>query len=145
MMNLIYLKSRAFLSSQQTLRQGHSIKMADYSLENVALFKYIGLPTNQNCVHWEMKSRLNVGLVCYHLVWKLRSSYLLSKNMKVKAYWTILHAVLYGCETWSFTLREEHWLRMWNDRMMVKNVCGCEVADVTGDWKILHYEECPDL
>jgi hypothetical protein len=60
--------------------------MADYSLENVALFKYIGLPTNQNCVHWEMKSRLNVGLVCYHLVWKLRSSYLLSKNMKVKAY-----------------------------------------------------------
>jgi len=60
--------------------------MADYSLENVALFKYIGLPTNHNCVHWGMKSKLNVGLVCYQLVWKLMSSYLLSKNMKVKAY-----------------------------------------------------------
>ena len=71
MMNLIYLKSHAFVSSQQTLRQDHSIKMVDYCLENVALFKYIGLPTNQNCIHWEMKSKLHVGLVCYHLVQKL--------------------------------------------------------------------------
>ena len=51
MMNLIYLKSHTFVSCQQTLRQGHSMKMADYSLENVALFKYFELPTNQNCVH----------------------------------------------------------------------------------------------
>jgi hypothetical protein len=61
----------------------------------------------------EIKSRLNSETDCYYLVQSLLSSRLLSKHVKVKIYKTIiLPVVLYGCETWSLTLREEHYLRV---------------------------------
>ena len=64
--------------------------------------------TNQNSIQEEIKSGLNSGNACYHLVQNLLSSILLSKTFKIKIYRTIIVAVaLYGCETWSFTLREE--------------------------------------
>jgi hypothetical protein len=57
--------------------------------------------TDQNCIHEEIKSRLNTGNVCYHLVQNLLSSRLLSRNVKVKIYKTIIIlVVLYGCEIW---------------------------------------------
>jgi hypothetical protein len=65
--------------------------------------------TDQNCIHEEIKSRLNSGNACYHSVQSLLSPRLLSRNVKVKIYKAIiLPIVLYGCETWSLTLREEH-------------------------------------
>jgi hypothetical protein len=45
------------------------------------------------------------------------SSRLLSRNVKVKIYKTIILPVLYGCETWSLTLREEHRLRVFENRV----------------------------
>jgi hypothetical protein len=55
-----------------------------------------------------LKSRLNSGNACYHSVQSLLSSRLLSRNVKVKIYKTIiLSVVLYGCETLSLMLREE--------------------------------------
>jgi hypothetical protein len=58
--------------------------------------------TNQNSVHEEIKSRLKSGNACYHSVQNLLSSRLLSKNIKIKVYRTVvLPVVLYGCETWS--------------------------------------------
>ena len=64
-----------------------------------------------------MKSRLKSGNACYHLVQNLLSSSLLSKNIKIKIYrTTILSFVLYGCETWSLTLREERRLRVFENR-----------------------------
>jgi len=52
----------------------------------------------------EIKSRLRSGNACYHLVQNLLSSSLLSKNLKIKIYRTIvLPVVFYGCETWSMT------------------------------------------
>ena len=66
----------------------------------------------------EIKSRLKLGNACYHLVQNLLSSRLLSKNLKIKIYRTIiLSVVLYGCETWSLTLREERRLRMFESRV----------------------------
>jgi hypothetical protein len=63
--------------------------------------------TDQNCLQEEIKSRINLGNACYHSVQSLLSSNLLSRNVKVKIYQTIiLPVVLYGCETWSLTLRE---------------------------------------
>ena len=79
------------------------------SLDRVEEFKYLGTAlTNQNSIAEKIKSRLKSGNACCHSVQNLLSSRLLSKNLKIKIYRTvILPVVLYGCETWSLTLREE--------------------------------------
>jgi hypothetical protein len=97
------------ISRSQKVAQKHSIKIANRSFEVVAKFKYLGTQTGQNCMHEGINSRLSSGNACYHSVQSLPSSRLLSRNLKVKIYKTIiLPFVLYGCETWSLTLREEH-------------------------------------
>jgi hypothetical protein len=69
--------------------------------------------TNQNLILEEIKYGLNLGNACYHSVQNLLSSRLLSKNIKIRTYTTIiLPVVLRLCETWSLILREEHRLRM---------------------------------
>jgi hypothetical protein len=98
------------MSRSQKTGQKYSIKIANRSFEDVAKFRYLVTTlSGQNHMHEEIKSRLNSGNACYHSVQSLLSSCLLSRNLKVKIYYTIiLPVVLYGCETWSLTLREEH-------------------------------------
>jgi len=70
---------------------------------------------------------------------------LLSKNLKIKIYRTIiLPVVLYGCETWSLTLREERRLRVFEKRVL-RRVFGSKRDEVTGEWRKLHNEELRDL
>jgi hypothetical protein len=69
------------------------------------------------------------------------SSRLLSRNVKVKIYKTIiLPVVLYGCETWSLTLREEHRLRVFENRVL-RRIFGPKRDEMTGEWRKLHNEE----
>jgi hypothetical protein len=64
---------------------------------------------------------------------------------KIKLYRTIiLPVVLYGCETWSLTLREEHRLRMFENRVL-RRMFGPKRDEVTGEWRRLHNEELNDL
>jgi len=56
----------------------------------------------------------------------------------------ILPAVLYGCETWSLTLREERRLRVFENRML-RRVFGPKRDEVTGEWRKLHNKELSDL
>jgi hypothetical protein len=88
--------------------------------ENMAQFRYLGTTrTNQNLIQEEMKRRLNSGNACYHSVKNRLSSRLLSKNIKIRIYKTItLPVVLYGCETWSLTLREEQRLGVFENRVL---------------------------
>jgi hypothetical protein len=66
---------------------------------------------------------------------------LLSRNVKVKIYKTIiLPVVLYGCETWYLTLREEHILRVFENRVL-RRIFGPKSDEVTGEWRKLHNEE----
>ena len=75
----------------------------------------------------------------------LLSSSLLSKNLKIKIYGTIiLPLVLYGCETWSLTLWEECRLRVFENRML-RRISGPKRHEVTGEWRKLHNEELSDL
>jgi hypothetical protein len=75
--------------------------------------------TNQNFIQEEIKRRLNSGNACYPSVQNLLSSRLLSKNLKIRIYKTIiLPVILYGCETWSLTLREEHSLWVFENRVL---------------------------
>jgi hypothetical protein len=74
---------------------------------------------DQNLVHEEIKNRLNSGNACYCSVQNLLSSHLLSKNITIKKYKTmILPVVWYGCETCSQTLNEEHRPRVFEDRVL---------------------------
>jgi hypothetical protein len=102
----------------------------------VEQFKYLGKTlTNQNTIHEEIKSRLKPGNACCHSVPSLLSSSLMSKNMKIKiCRRIILSVVLRGCETWSFTLREVHRLRMFENRVLRKLVWP-KRDEVTGEWK----------
>jgi len=56
----------------------------------------------------------------------------------------ILPVVLYGCETWSLTLREERRLRVLENRVL-RSLCGPKMDEVTGEWRKLHNEELNDL
>jgi hypothetical protein len=56
----------------------------------------------------------------------------------------ILPVVLYGCETWSLTLREEHRLRVFENRVL-RRIFGSKRDEVTGEWRKLHNEELRDL
>jgi hypothetical protein len=94
--------------------QNQNIRIANELFENMAKVKYLEtMLTNQNDIHDEIKSRLSSGNACYHSVQNILSS------LKIKIYKTvILPVVLYGCETWSLTLREEHRLRVFEKRVL---------------------------
>jgi hypothetical protein len=93
----------------------------------------------------EIKRRLNSGNVCYHSVQSLLSSHLLSKNLKIRIHKKIiLPVVLHGCETWSLTLREEHRLRVFENRVL-RRIFGPKRDEVTSEWRKLHNKELHDL
>jgi hypothetical protein len=91
-------------------------------------------------MHEGIKSRLNSRNACYRSVQSLLPSRLKYRNVKVKIYKTIiLPVVLYGCETWFVTLREEHRLRVFENRVL-RRIFGPKRDEVTGEWRKLHNE-----
>jgi len=122
------------------------VRIDNSTFERVEEFKYLGTTlTNQNSIAEEIKSRLTSGNACYHSVQNLLSSMLLSKNLKIKIYRTIiLPIVLYGCGTWSLTLQEERKLRVF-ENMVLRRICGPRRDKVIGEWMRLHSEELNDL
>jgi len=134
------------MSRDQNVGRSHSMKIDNSSTGRAEEFKYLGtMLTNQNSIQEEIKSRLKLGNACYYSVQNLLSSSLLPKNLKIKIYRTIiLPIVLYGCKTWSMTLREEHRLRVFENRVL-RRVFGPKRDEVTGECRKLHNEELSDL
>ena len=108
------------VSRDQNAGQIHSMKMDNSSIERVEESQYLGTTlTNQNSIQEEIKCRLKLGNACYYTAQNLLSSSLLSKTLKIKIYRNIiLPIVLYECETWLLTLREEHRLRVFENRVL---------------------------
>ena len=101
--------------------------------------------TNQNSIQEEIKSRLKLSNACYYSVQNLFSSSLLSKNLKIKIHRTIiLLVVLYGCEAWSPTLREERRLEVFENRTL-RRIFGPKRDEITRKWRKLHNEELNGL
>jgi hypothetical protein len=124
------------LSRHQNVGQNRGIKTTNRSFENVSQFRYLGTTvTNQNFIQEEIEF-----YHCYHSVQNLLSSRLLSKNLKT----VILHMVLYWCETWSLTLREEHTLRVFENRVLRK-IFWPKRNEVTREWRKLLNEGLHDF
>jgi hypothetical protein len=136
------------LSRHQNAGKIHGIKTANRSFDNEAQFKYLGTAvTNQNSIQEEIKRKLNSGNACYHSVQKVLSSCLLStrKNVKIRIYKTvILPVVVYGCETWSLTLREEQRLSVFENRVL-RRIFELKGDEVKGGWRKLHNEKLHNL
>jgi hypothetical protein len=111
------------LSRHQNAGQNHDMKIGNRCFGNVEQFRYLGTTiTNQNLIQEEIKRGLNSGNACYHSVQKLLSSRLLPRNVAIRIHRTIILPVfLYGCETWSLTLK--------------KNIdCGCLRTGCRGEY-----------
>jgi hypothetical protein len=134
------------VSRDQNAGRIHSMKMVNSSVECVEEFKNLGTNLkNQNSIQEEIKCRLQLGNACYYSVQNILSSRLLSKTLKIKIYRTIiLPVVLYWCETWWLTLREERRLRVFGNRVL-RRVFGPKRDEVTGEGRKLHKEELRDL
>ena len=86
------------MSRNQNAGRNHNMKIDNSSFEKMEEFRYLGKTlTNQNFIQEEVKSRLKPGNACYHSVQNLLSSSLLSKNIKIKIYRTIILPV---CFVW---------------------------------------------
>jgi hypothetical protein len=106
----------------------------------VEKFKYLGTNlTNQNTIQEEIKSRWKAWNASYLSVQNILSSSLLSRNLKNKIYRYIFLPVLYGCETWSLTLRVERRLRVFENRVL--RIFWPKRDEVTGEWRKLRNEE----
>jgi len=105
------------MSRDQNAGLIHSVRIDNTTFERMEEFKYLGTTlTNQNSIAEEIKSRLKSENPCYHSVQNLLSSRLLPKNLKIKIYRIIILPVaLYGCETWSLSLREERKLSVFEN------------------------------
>jgi hypothetical protein len=123
-------------SRDQIAGQNGYIHIGNKSFETVEHFKYLGTTlSDKNSIHEEIKSRLKSGNAFYHSVQNFFSSSLLSKNGNIKIYRTIiLPVVLYGCESWSLTLRVF-------ENKVLRRIFGPKKVEGTGEWRGLHNKE----
>jgi len=121
------------MSREQNAGRIHRMEIDNSSFEREKDFKYLETNlTDQNFIQGEIKSRLKSGHACYHSMQNLLPFRLLSKNLKIKMYRTIiLPVVLHGCETWSLALREKRRLRFCENRVL-RRIFGPRRDEITG-------------
>jgi hypothetical protein len=134
------------MTRAQNAGRSHNVNIDNSSFERVEQFKYLETTLmNKNTIQIEIKSRLKSRKVFYHSVQNLLSSNFLFKYMRIKINRTmILNVVLYGCETWSLTLRERSGLRV-SENKMLRRIFRPKRDGVTGEPRKLHNKELTDL
>ncbi|KAJ4425570.1 hypothetical protein ANN_27765 [Periplaneta americana] len=130
------------MSRDENIVRNENIKTGNLSFGEVEKLKYLGATvTDIDDTREEIKHRIIMGNACYYSVENLLSSSLLSKNLKVRIYKTvILPVVRYGCETWTLILREKLRLRVFENKVLRK-IFGTKRDEATGEWRELHNTE----
>ena len=130
----------------QNTERSHNIKIDNCSFEMADEFNYLETTiADHNSIQEEIKSRLKSGNSCNHSVQNLLSFILLFKDIKIQINRSIIFPfVLYGCETWSLTMREERKLWALENRAL-RRLFGPKRDEITGEGKKLHNEELNDL
>jgi hypothetical protein len=93
--------------------------------------------THHSFIQYKCESALQITRISYNTLISVFNNVIIYKTI-------ILPVVLYGCETWSLTLREEHRLRVFENRAL-RRIFGPKRDEVTGDWRKLHNEELHNL
>ena len=134
------------MSRDHNAGRSHSTKIHNSTFERVEKFRYLGtIITNRNSIQEIIQCRMNSGNACYHSVQNLLSSTLLSIYLNIKKYRNIvLPVVLYGYETWLFTLREERRLRVF-ENMVLRRILWPNRDEVTREREKLYNEELNGL
>jgi hypothetical protein len=134
------------LSRHQNTGSNHEIKIGKRSFKNVAQFKCLGTTVkNQNFMKEKIKRRLNSGSACYNSIQNLFSSHLVPKNFKTGIYKTVIFSVVvYEFKTWSLTLREEHRLRVFENKVL-RRIFGSRREEMMGGWRKPQNEELHNL
>jgi hypothetical protein len=127
------------LSRHQNAGQNHDIKTVNRSYVSVAQFKYLRTTvTDQNSIQEKIKRRSNWGNAWYHSVQNLLSSHLLSYNVNIRIYKSvILPVVLYGCGTWSQILRKKYRLKMF-ENIVVRRMFGSKRNEIIQGWRTMY-------
>ena len=129
-------------SRQQIIVLNQNIVIENLSFKNVEKLKYLGvIVTNKNDIREEIKRRINMYNTFYYSLEKILSTHVLSRKLEVNTYKTIILPVaLYGCGTWSLTLKEEHRLSVFENKVLRK-IFWAKTDEITGEWRNLHYFE----
>jgi hypothetical protein len=125
----------------------NNIRTDNSYCESVEEFKYLGTNlTNQNSIKEEINADRTHGMlaIIQCSIFCLPFCYPKMQIIRIKIYRTIILPVVYGCETWSLTLREERRLRVYENRVL-KRIFGPKKDEVTREWRKLHNEELKDL
>jgi hypothetical protein len=132
-------------SCHQNSGQNQNVRIANELFENVAKFRYLGITlTNHNDINDEINGILNSRNACYNSVQSFFVFPSHVKKLKMKIYKTIiLPVVLYGCENWFLTLREECRLRVFESRVLRRTFEPKREEDRS--WRKLDNDELHDL
>jgi len=115
--------TKYMIINQDTGNEGDkNIRISYEVIEKGNKFTYLGTyVTSKTEVAEKIKSRLVSGNACFYSVQKFLTSQLISRKLKMKIYRTvILPVLLYGCESWSTTLADEHKLRVFENKVLTK-------------------------
>ena len=130
------------ISRDKNPEQNSDIKIGNKSFRTVKQFKIFGNNPSESNFHSRINhEQIQVKECLLHTVQYLLSSSLLPKNVEINVYRTaVLPVVLYGCKTWSLTLREDRKLWVFENRVL-RRIFGPRRDEVTGEWSRIHKEE----